>query len=78
MPQLALAFGTAVLSFQGEGKFNGFLPEHVFRSLRFALDAGMRHIDTALIYRSQRIIGQVLGNAFASAELLRDDIFITS
>ena len=38
---------------------DAFYPEQAYRSMALSLEAGMRHIDTALIYRTHRIIGQV-------------------
>jgi len=58
--------------------FFGFLPERTYRSIALALEAGYTHIDTALIYRSQKQIGAVLATKFMSGELCRDDVFITS
>lgn len=58
--------------------FFGFLPERTYRSIALALEAGYTHIDTALIYRSQKQIGAVLAAKFMSGELSRDDVFITS
>jgi len=46
--------------------------------LTLALESGIRHIDTALMYRSHKQVSYVLANFFASGKLTRDDIFITS
>lgn len=79
----ALALGTAPLSstkkeVSENPSFVGFLPERVYRSVQLALDSGLRHIDTALMYRSHRQISQVLGNFFALGKLERKDVFLTS
>ena len=58
--------------------FFGFLPEKTYRSMTLALEMGYRHIDTALVYRSQKQIGAVLAAQFMSGALRRDDVFITS
>ena len=58
--------------------FFGFLQERTYRSLTLALDMGYSHIDTALVYRSQKAIGAVLASKFISGELEREDVFITS
>eukprot|EP00587_Corethron_hystrix_P008285 CAMPEP_0113309764 /NCGR_PEP_ID=MMETSP0010_2-20120614/7676_1 /TAXON_ID=216773 ORGANISM="Corethron hystrix, Strain 308" /NCGR_SAMPLE_ID=MMETSP0010_2 /ASSEMBLY_ACC=CAM_ASM_000155 /LENGTH=328 /DNA_ID=CAMNT_0000165079 /DNA_START=156 /DNA_END=1142 /DNA_ORIENTATION=+ /assembly_acc=CAM_ASM_000155 len=58
--------------------FFGFLPERTHRALTHALAMGYRHIDTALVYRSQKAIGSVLASHFASGALTREDLFITS
>uniref|UniRef100_A0A7S4K2J8 NADP-dependent oxidoreductase domain-containing protein n=1 Tax=Odontella aurita TaxID=265563 RepID=A0A7S4K2J8_9STRA len=87
MPRLA--FGTAPLvskadadAGRGLGRtnpnFNGFLPEQAYRSVTLALESGLRHIDTAVMYRSHKQISHVLGNFFASGRLRREDVFLTS
>jgi aryl-alcohol dehydrogenase-like predicted oxidoreductase len=81
MPQLSL--GLAFWNVQKGGipdspNFVGFLPERVYRSLHVALEAGIRGIDTALIYRSHVQIRQVLGDWFANGKLKRDDVFIAT
>ena len=62
MPQLAL--GTAPLSSaKGETlsnvKYTGFFPEQVPHSVNSGLSSGIRHIDTALIYRSHAKVAHV-------------------
>jgi diketogulonate reductase-like aldo/keto reductase len=81
MPQLSL--GLAFWNVQHGGipdspNFIGFLPERVYRSLNVALEAGIRGIDTALVYRSHFQIRQVLGDWFANGKLKREDIFIAT
>ncbi|EAR83326.1 aldo/keto reductase family oxidoreductase (macronuclear) [Tetrahymena thermophila SB210] len=46
--------------------------------LRAALDAGYRHIDTAVIYQNEAIIGQALQNIFQEGKYSRKDLFIVS
>ena len=58
--------------------FFGFLPEKTYRSITLALEMGYRHIDTALVYRSQKQIGAMLAAQFMSGALRREDVFITS
>ena len=76
MPLIAL--GTAPLSGSpGEcattnPKFVGFFPERVHRSVELALSAGIRHIDTALIYRSHGAVARVLGHWFREGKLKRE------
>lgn len=79
MPLLAL--GTAHLitepgMLEENEKFTGMVPERLYRSLTLALEAGMRGIDAALIYRTHHAIRQVLGTWFASGRLERKDVFI--
>lgn len=75
IPQLML--GTAHLVTEGTD-IKGFLPEKVYRSVELALKSGMRGFDSALIYRSHRAIGQVLGDWFFEGDLKREDIFLTT
>jgi len=58
--------------------FFGFLPERTYYALSTALDLGYNHIDTALVYRSQKAIGSVLAQKMTQGELVREDIFITT
>lgn len=79
MPQLSL--GTAHLitdagMLEDNPTFTGMLPERLHRSLTLALEAGIRGIDTALIYRTHQAIRQVLADWFASGKLQRSDIFL--
>ena len=78
-----LALGTAHLithqgMIDGNPNFTGMVPERLHRSLTLALEAGMRGLDTALIYRTHHAIRQVLGTWFASGKLLRNNVFIQS
>ena len=81
MPLLAL--GTAPLCAEAGAnphnpRFVGFLPEDSSRSVNLALTAGIRHIDTALLYRTQPHIARVLGQWFSDGRLSRQDVFLTS
>lgn len=58
--------------------FFGFLPERTYASVTHALDMGYRHVDTALVYRSQKALGSVLATKFMSGALRREDVFVTS
>jgi diketogulonate reductase-like aldo/keto reductase len=62
----------------GDGSFRGFFPEEAHRSMKLMLDAGWRHFDTAVMYRTHRPMGQVLGSFFASGQGKRSDIFLTT
>jgi len=55
-----------------------FRPEFAYPAVNHALDAGITHFDTALVYRSQKPLGFVLGTAFASSSIRRDNVFITT
>mmetsp|Transcript_14155 Transcript_14155/g.20860 ORF Transcript_14155/g.20860 Transcript_14155/m.20860 type:complete len:332 (+) Transcript_14155:109-1104(+) len=80
MPQIAV--GTAFFDPKGlhsTGKrYFALLPERAYRSVTLAIEAGIRHIDTAYVYRTHEAIRAVLGGMFASGELTREDVFITS
>lgn len=79
----ALALGMAFLNLKEKGiaenpSFIGFLPEKAFYSLDQGLRAGLRAIDTALVYRTHSAIRQVLGEWFRRGDLQRKDLFITT
>jgi diketogulonate reductase-like aldo/keto reductase len=72
-------FGTAFGDWTSEAKGKAaFLPEQAWAAIPKALRAGVRHIDTAYVYRTHKHIGASLGAAFRGGELARDDIFITT
>jgi len=50
----------------------------VKKAVKDALDAGMRHIDTAAIYGNEADIGEALSEAFKEGTIQREDVFITS
>ena len=50
----------------------------VKRAVKDALDAGVRHIDTAAIYGNETEIGEALQEVFAEGAISRPDVFITS
>lgn len=80
----AIAIGTAPLSSSkaeappSNPNFVGFFPEKVTRSVHLGLQAGLRHIDTALLYRCHGHVAHVLRQWFMEGELSREDVFITS
>lgn len=47
-------------------------------ALNVALETGYRHIDTALFYQNEHIIGKVLKTWFDSGKLKREDVWITT
>ncbi|KAK6090985.1 hypothetical protein P3W45_000230 [Vairimorpha bombi] len=47
-------------------------------SIRNAIKVGYRHIDTALIYENEKMIGKILKKIFSEGEIKREDLFITS
>ncbi|KAJ8935868.1 hypothetical protein NQ318_019452 [Aromia moschata] len=48
------------------------------KALEAALEAGYRHIDAAIVYLNEHIIGRVLKKWFSSGKLSREDIFLTT
>jgi len=53
-------------------------PEEACKSVTIALDAGVRHIDAALAYRTQNHIANILRKNFTEGYLERKNIFLTS
>ena len=45
-----------------------------YEAIRYALDVGYRHIDTATMYRNEHEVGQALGDS----DLDRREVFITT
>lgn len=48
--------------------------EEVIKAIHWALDAGYRHVDTAMIYKNEEAVGKAL----ASASVPREDIWLTT
>ncbi|KAK6635422.1 hypothetical protein RUM44_000673 [Polyplax serrata] len=46
--------------------------------IKEAIDCGYRHFDTALLYHSERIIGQAIREKIADGTVARSDLFITT
>ena len=53
-------------------------PEMLSASLKVAIDAGYRHIDTAFIYQNEWVIGEVIAEYIKEGKIKREDIFITT
>lgn len=54
-------------------------PGEVKDAVLYALtEAGYRHIDCAYVYGNEKEVGEALKEAFASGDLKREDVFITS
>ena len=73
-----LAFGCAFGDWVGRTEFQGFLPEQAWRAVSLALDNGYRAFDGARVYGTERIVGILLGQRFASGALTREELFITT
>ncbi|XP_067669555.1 aldo-keto reductase family 1 member B7-like [Haliotis asinina] len=62
----------------GLGSWQVTSPEECKDSIRAALDAGYRHIDTAFAYQNEAFIGEVLQEYFKAGKLKREDLFVTT
>ncbi|KAK9878911.1 hypothetical protein WA026_003738 [Henosepilachna vigintioctopunctata] len=65
MPQIGL--GTW-LSLEGEAK----------EAIKYALDVGYRHIDTAMLYGNEKEIGEAVREKITDGSVKREELFITS
>jgi diketogulonate reductase-like aldo/keto reductase len=74
----SVAFGCAFGDWVGKTDFQGFLPEQAWQAVSSALDAGYRALDGAHVYATERIVGSILGQRFATGELSREEVFLTS
>ena len=72
VPNIRLNNGVEIPQF-GFGVFQ-VKPEDTERTVRAALDAGYRHIDTAQMYGNEKQVGE----AIAKSDLDRSDIFVTT
>ncbi|XP_022900926.1 aldo-keto reductase family 1 member A1-like [Onthophagus taurus] len=48
------------------------------KALNLALNIGYRHLDTALLYDNEKIIGKVLNEWLSSDKINRNDLFVTT
>ena len=62
----------------GLGVFAAGPGDRTRRAVRWALEAGYRHVDTAAIYRNEAEVGQALRDAIADHVIARDDVFVTT
>ena len=73
-----VAFGCAFGDWVGGSDFQGFLPEQAWPAVTMALGAGYRSFDGAHAYGTEAILGSLLGQRFATGELRREDLFLTT
>lgn len=52
--------------------------EQAREAVRYALEVGYRHIDTASLYGNERGVGQGIADAVAANVVKREDIFVTT
>lgn len=62
------------MPYLGLGVWKSSNGEEVVNAVKWALDAGYRHIDTAMIYRNEAGVGQ----AIRESAVPREEIFVTS
>ena len=48
------------------------------KCIESAIDLGYRHIDTALLYQTEKMVGQAVRNKIKDGTVKREDLFITS
>uniref|UniRef100_A0A914RTZ0 NADP-dependent oxidoreductase domain-containing protein n=1 Tax=Parascaris equorum TaxID=6256 RepID=A0A914RTZ0_PAREQ len=53
-------------------------PDELESALRYAIDIGYRHIDTASLYENEEIIGSVVADLIHDRRVSRKDLFITT
>ncbi len=53
-------------------------PREVYNAVREAIQVGYRHFDCAAIYQNEKEIGRAFQDATDAAEILREDIWVTS
>jgi len=62
----------------GLGTFLSRNADTMKQILQTALDAGYRHIDTAIMYGNHKMIGDALKSIFSEGKYKRSDVFITT
>ena len=73
IPSIPLLDGTRI-PWLGWGNGTGEARADALRAGKLAIDAGIRHIDTAQIYKTEEATGQIV----SGAPLPRDEIYVTS
>ena len=52
--------------------------DDVTKCIESAIDIGYRHIDTALLYQTESMVGQAVRNKIKDGTVKREDLFITT
>lgn len=62
------------MPYLGLGTYQADNDDEVVDAVKYALDTGYRHIDTAAVYENEKGVGQ----GIAESDIKREDIFVTS
>lgn len=62
------------MPYLGLGTYQADNDQEVLDAVKYALNSGYRHIDTAAVYENEKGVGK----AIAESDVKRDDIFVTS
>lgn len=76
-PALTLANGVAMPQL-GLGVWQSPAGDATANAVRWSLEAGYRHIDTAAIYKNEESVGDGIKAAMAALDIKREDIFLTT
>ena len=72
-PTLKLNNGVAIPRL-GLGVYQSAVGEETYRAVRWALEAGYRHVDTAAVYGNEADVGR----AIRESGVPREDVFVTT
>ncbi len=78
-PTITIPATGAAIPAIGLGTFGSdhISPEKVAESVRFALEAGYRHIDCASVYGNEAYLGKVFEEVFSKGKIRREEVWIT-
>lgn len=73
-----IGFGCAMGNWGDKSKWIGFQPDLGWAAFPKAVNSGYTHFDCAFAYGTHNILGMTLGQKFASGELKREDVWVTT